>query len=75
MPDLAQKRSILEPFLGSKKYNTCFIGYCKTKEHAWTKKYCKKILSKNDPLDNSVIGVNFNAKMFTSDSSTDPTFQ
>ena len=40
MPDLAQKRSILEPFLGSKKYNTCFIGYFKTKEHAWTKKYC-----------------------------------
>ena len=37
MPDLAQKRSILEPFLGSKKYNTCFIGNFKTKEHAWTK--------------------------------------
>ena len=45
MSDLAQKRSILEPFLGSKKYNTCFIGYFKTKEHAWTKKYCKKFLS------------------------------
>ena len=29
--------SILEPFLGSKKYNTCFIGNFKTKEHAWTK--------------------------------------
>jgi hypothetical protein len=27
MPDLAQKRSILEPFLHSKKYDTCFIGY------------------------------------------------
>ena len=45
MPDLSQKRSILEPFQGSKKYDTCFIGYFKTKEHAWTKKYCKKFLS------------------------------
>ena len=26
MADLAQKRSILESFLASKKYNTCFIG-------------------------------------------------
>ena len=30
MRDLAQKRLILEPFQGSKKYNSCFIGYFKT---------------------------------------------
>ena len=50
MSDLAQKRSVLEPFLASKKYNICVIG--RPNEHSETKKFCKKFLSYIDPFDN-----------------------
>ena len=56
MSDLAQKRSILEPFLALK----CIINVSKDSlrpnEHSGTKKYCKKFLSYIDHFDNCASG-------------------
>ena len=52
MSDLAQKRSILEPFLASKSIIHASWDSLRPNEHSEAKKYCKKILSYIDPFDN-----------------------
>ena len=55
MSDLAEKRSILEPFLRSKKCHTFPYDSLRPNEHPGNKKSCKIVLSHFYPFDHCAL--------------------